>query len=265
VCASAFPQGGPGSDHSRTFGSVDLSAYSLSGGPFKIKGFDNVSGITFSSESKTLFVINDSPQMIIEIEPNGDVRRRIKLKGSDDPEGITYVRDNVFALVEEDSTEIFVFKIDEQTKKIDLTKIGGLRIESKRQGNTGIEGITYDSLNDRFFAVKEKNPKRIYELKLVQQKPRISYPWSAEDDGSGLKDLSDCYYDSKTRHLLVLSDESRCAVEYDLTGREISRLKLTSGQAGLKKDIPKPEGITMGEDGEIFICSEGNLLYRFSK
>jgi len=265
VSISGFSQDWPQSDHSHTFASVDLSAYSLSRGPFKIKGIDNASGITFSPESKTLFVVNDSPQTIIEIEQNGDVRRRIRLKGSDDPEGITFVRDNLFALVEEDSTQIFVIEIKKKTKKIDLAKIGGLRIERKRQGNTGLEGVAYDSLNDRFFAVKEKRPKRVYQIELVQKKHRISQPWSFSDKGSGLKDLPGCYYDIGTGHLLVLSDESRCLVEYDLTGREISRLKLTAGRAGLKKDIPKPEGVTMGENGEIFICSEGNLVYQFSK
>ena len=79
-----FTQNQTQSGRHPSVGSIDLSEYSLSGGPFKIKSIDNASGIAYSPESKTLFVINDSPQVIVEIEPDGKHRRRIKIKGSHD-------------------------------------------------------------------------------------------------------------------------------------------------------------------------------------
>ena len=80
-----------------------------------------------------------------------------------------------------------------------------------------------------------------------------------------MSDVSDIFYDDRTGHLLVLSDESKSVVECTVEGKEISRLSLKAGSAGLKDTIGQPEGITMDDEGNLFICSEPNVLYCFSR
>ena len=85
------------------------------------------------------------------------------------------------------------------------------------------------------------------------------------DAGIFVRDLSSLHYDSRTGHLLALSDESRLVVEVDAKGEPISSLSLLPGQQGLKDSAPQAEGITMDENGTLYLTSEPNLFYRFSK
>ncbi|MDO8948530.1 MAG: SdiA-regulated domain-containing protein [Desulfocapsaceae bacterium] len=62
-----------------------------------------------------------------------------------------------------------------------------------------------------------------------------------------LKDLSDDYYHSGSGNLLLLSDDSASVVEATANGKELGRLSLKeSGDSGLRKDVPKAEGINHG-------------------
>lgn len=80
-----------------------------------------------------------------------------------------------------------------------------------------------------------------------------------------LKDLSDIYYHPDSGNLLILSDESGCVVETTVDGKELGRLSLKKGgKSGLRKDIPRAEGITMDDRRVVFICSEPDLLFVFN-
>jgi uncharacterized protein YjiK len=80
---------------------------------------------------------------------------------------------------------------------------------------------------------------------------------------SGL-DLSEGYYDPRTGHLLLLSEQSNNVTELDQDGNFVSFRSLL-GLNDLKKTIPQAEGMTMDTSGELYIVSEPNLFYRFSK
>jgi uncharacterized protein YjiK len=54
-------------------------------------------------------------------------------------------------------------------------------------------------------------------------------------------------------------------VEATLGGEEIARLPLKAGTGGLRADVPQPEGIAIDDQGDLYICSEPNLLYIFCK
>ena len=81
-----------------------------------------------------------------------------------------------------------------------------------------------------------------------------------------MSDLAGIYYDTKTGHLLILSDESKCVVECTVDGKKmVSRMFLKEGSAGLTRTLKQPEGITMDDSGNLYICSEPNVLSVFSK
>ena len=84
-------------------------------------------------------------------------------------------------------------------------------------------------------------------------------------DQLDLRNLSALGVDPRTGHLLVLSADSHLLLELDEKGEQVSFMTLLGGFNGLKKTIPRAEGVTMDEDGTLYMVSEPNLFYRFEK
>ncbi len=254
---------------SSSVASRQLEKYKRVLGPVVIdKVENNASDLVFSSKTKTLFLVLNKPTVVMELQLTGAVKRSIELKDFDDTEGITWVGDNMFGVVEERKRNLVLVPIDASTSVVDYAQCEKFPVDPEDGQNTGIEGVGYDSSEQSFLIVKEKTPKRIYKLKRDSAKPggcEVTRPWDPEKDVMALKDLSGVYYDQGTKHWLLLSDESKCLVEVTLDGTEVSRLSLETGKSGLAESVPQPEGITMDEQGNIYICSEPNLFYVFSK
>ncbi len=234
--------------------------------PIKIDSIsENASGLTYNQLTKTLFLVVNRPTKIVELELNGETRRVINLNEFSDTEGIVYVGNNTYAVIEEDRYNICLFEINDDTTNIDYNSSSVMAIpDIYKEKNKGLEGISYDSVSKDFFIVKEMHDRKIYRLS-NKNKPDISFPWDIQKNSLNLKDLSGIYYHSILKNLLILSDESKSVVEATLKGVEISRLELTKNSTGLKKDIPQAEGITMDDNDTLYICSEPNLLYIFTK
>ena len=80
------------SDPMDTSDAASLGAYRALGQSLQIPGVtENSSGLTYSSKTKSLFVVIDSPASIVEFTPGGGKKRKINLRGFDGPEGITYI------------------------------------------------------------------------------------------------------------------------------------------------------------------------------
>jgi uncharacterized protein YjiK len=249
--------------------SLALNSYTLQTGPIRIKHVrDNASGLTFCPKTKSLFMVVDEPEIVIKLDLEGGVKRIIPLRGFQDVEGITHVKGGAYAVVEERRGLIWLVQINVETTSIEYSR--GVRLASvaKAPLNDGIEGISYDSGNGIFYGIKEINPRKIYSFRRSAAKSGtgvVTYPWDAEKRSLGLRDLSGIYYHAETGLLLILSDESKCVVACTTHGREMGRLFLRAGSAGLVRDIPKPEGIAMDDRGWLYILSEPNLLYVFSR
>ncbi len=250
---------------------VGLESYRLAREPVRIKGVgDNASGLAYSPVTKTLFVVLNSPTVVVELSLEGVPRRFIPLRGFSDTEGIAHVNGDAFVIAEEGRQTLVLVRIGPDTEAVDYASCRKIVLDPRSGGNQGIEGVACDPnpKKRRFFAVKEKGPRRIYRLVEVPEEgptPKVEQPWDIEKQSLGMRDLSDVYYHAPTGHLLILSHESYCAVECTVEGKEISRMSLDDGESGLEEGPPKPEGITMDAAGVLYICSEPNLLYVFSK
>jgi uncharacterized protein YjiK len=232
---------------------INLKDYKLVTGPKRIKGVTNdASGLTYSPKTKTLFLVINGTSEIFELTLEGKVKRRIRTRGFIDLEGIAHVAGDSFAVVEEGRGRLHRIRIDEKTTTI---RGGGkgVMIDSSHLGNKGIEGLAYDAKNGRFFAVKEKTPRRIYEISGAD----VTKPWDIQKTSLAMSDLSGIYYHQKTGHLLILSHESRCLVEATLDGKEVSRLPL--------RGMSQPEGVTMDDEGTIYVCSEPSIFAVYKK
>jgi uncharacterized protein YjiK len=251
---------------------VGLDKYRLAKGPTKIVELENASGLTYVAETKSLFMVLNRPCYVIELTLDGKLKRAILLSGFNDTEGIVHAGGSTFYVAEERRGIICRVSISRRTKRIDYAdrKVLKLHVEGDAD-NKGLEGLAYDSERRRLFSVKEKHPLKLYQVDApkdsVKKSGTIKFtnPWDLDKSRLGLKDVSAVHYHAASGHLLILSHESHCLVETTLDGTEVSRLSLTRGSAGLTDDVPQAEGITMDAAGNIYICSEPNLLYMFKK
>ncbi|EJI9259451.1 SdiA-regulated domain-containing protein [Salmonella enterica] len=86
---------------------------------------------------------------------------------------------------------------------------------------------------------------------------RLSLPWF-------LKDISGLHYDRKNRRLYVLSHESALVLVSDPEGGWWV-MPLRRGHSGLERDIPQAEGIASDGRNSLWIVSEPDRFYRFSR
>jgi uncharacterized protein YjiK len=176
-----------------------------------------------------LWIVSDRKNTIYQTDLEGNEISTIKMKIAD-MEGITFVDDSFLAIVKEVSREIIL--IDLEGNEISRTS---LQIDGNK--NSGLEGITYNPINEHFYILNEKDPVLLIEtdknLKEISRK-KIN----------NVKDLSGISYSQKDNCLWLLSDEDRKIIKASLQGEFISEYKI---------DVNQPEGIAIDD--------ENNLIY----
>ncbi len=231
---------------------------------------DDVSGLTYDPDRRSLFAVTNKKTEIIELSLTGDVLRRIPLTGAADPEAIEYISAGRYVITDERRQAVIALSINDKTERLDVQHNEQISIGIGRKGNRGFEGLAYDSVGGRLFVAKERDPLQIYEITGL---PFAGHPSSAlqiHDKPEytatlALRDLSGLHFDARTGHFLALSDESQRIVELDKAGKAISKMSLRAGKNGLKRKIPQAEGITMDDAGNLYVVSEPNLFYKFSR
>ncbi|AEF24241.1 SdiA-regulated domain-containing protein [Pseudomonas fulva] len=233
---------------------------------------EDVSALTYDPDRKSLFTVTNQNSRLIELSLEGEVLRQIELVGFGDAEAVEYVAPGHLVIADERPQRLVDVRIDDATTSVNAADGQQLSVTlDMGRANKGFEGLAYDLVGKRLFVAKERDPLRIYEVKGF---PNLdpSVPSSVQisenlkrDAAIFVRDLSSLHYDSRTGHLLALSDESRLVVELDQDGKPISSLSLLPGQHGLKKSVPQAEGITMDDQGVLYLTSEPNLFYVFKK
>ncbi|HSP89087.1 MAG TPA: SdiA-regulated domain-containing protein [Ignavibacteriaceae bacterium] len=175
-----------------------------------------------------LWIVSDRKNTIYQTDLEGNEISTIKMKIAD-MEGITFV-DNSLAIVKEVPREIIL--IDLEGNEISRTS---LQIDGSK--NSGLEGITYNPVNEHFYILNEKDPVLLIEtdknLKEISRK-KIN----------NVKDLSGISYSRKENCLWLLSDEDRKIIKASLQGEFIAEYKI---------DVNQAEGIAIDD--------ENNLIY----
>ena len=226
----------------------------------------NLSGLTYDPERRSLFAITNAPPEIIELSLSGDVMRRIPLSGVSDPEAIEYVGPGKFVLTDERRQALVHVRIDAGTRAIDGGRAPRLALGIGRNGNKGFEGLAFDAASGRLFVAKERDPQRIYEVRGFPYAATVDIAEDAARDAAlPGTDLAGLHFDAASGHLLALSEESRLLVEFATDGRPLSSLSLAAGRSGLQKAVPQAEGVTLDDQGRLYVVSEPNLFYRFTR
>ena len=221
----------------------------------------NLSGITYSPKTDTLFAITNSPRYIYELNKNGEFLREIELSGFKDTEDLTHIKDVIFAILDEKDDTFYIFNIYNHTTKILLDDyIKKFTYSVKNFENFGLEGITYDIKNDKFYIVNERNPKKVISIKGIMEETPIYIKIKNEisNNNSYLGDFSAVYFDNKKDELFILSDESSLLSKLDKFGNFIDFLDLYPSIN--IPQITSIEGMTRDNDGTIYIVGEPNLF-----
>ncbi|WP_339411493.1 SdiA-regulated domain-containing protein [Pseudomonas sp. EA_35y_Pfl2_R5] len=230
-----------------------------------LQGLDEVSGLTYSAASNTLFTVTGYDPQLIELSLDGQVMRRIDLHGFANPEGVEMLTDGRLAIIDERKHTLTTFKLDALTRSLEFADYPSFDLGFAGAGNNGFEGIAWDSRNKRVLLGKERAPLGLFSM-----------PFPGEDGAAGtlqplsserlfLRDISSLTYDARTGNSLVLSDESRLLLEVDGGGEPVSFISLATGMNGLRSGIKQAEGVTMDSAGNIYIVSEPNLFYVLRK
>jgi uncharacterized protein YjiK len=224
---------------------------------------DEASDLAYDPQTKTLFSVMGKNPFLVELTLQGDVLRKIPLVGWSNPEGLTVMGNGLLAIVDERDHLLSIVKVDADTRELDIANFPKYDLGPSKDQNKAFEAITWDSRNQRLL-LGEERPPALFTWKSDGQK-LIGEKQVLASDELDIRNLSALAIDPRTGHTLMLSADSHLLLELDEKGEQVSFMTLLRGFNGLKKTIPRAEGVTMDEAGNLYFVSEPNLFYRFEK
>lgn len=220
------------------------------------------SAITYNWDTKTLFVLGDEGEYVVEISNTGSQLSVMSLSGFEDTEGLTNVGNGRFVVTEERQRNAYLF---------DYTPGGTINRSSMAfvdlgspVGNIGIEGISFDPRDGTFITVKEKTPQEINRRIIDFDNGTVATTSIFNPNILGLLDLSDIQVLSTVpsllgtpieNNLLILSQESSRLLEVDLSGNILSSFDLSRLSSSA-------EGVTITPNRTIYIVDENGTRPR---
>lgn len=250
-----------------------LSAYCADIQAQPVPGVDrNLSGLTYNRETGTLFAVINRPAAIVELSVEGQTLSRWALEGPVDPEGITHVTGKSFVVVDEKENRLYQVNVPLTGASVLTAQALTPSRQLSTIRNLGMEGVSWDQRRGQLVVVQEKWPQRVIRYTGMQASQLELLPGASRSDweprgwhGLVTGDLSSVTVNEATSHWLMLSASSALVALYDEAGKLLDVMPLWQGHHGLKKKIPQGEGIATDLNGRIFVVSEPNLFYRFSR
>lgn len=232
---------------------------------------DNLSGLTYDPHRQILWAVTNSPTDLLALSLSGDVLAVYPLDGFHDVEAVTVLDENRLVVVEERKQSLVIVTIPEQVGPLSREAHPHLTLRLFSSDNNEFEGVTYDPANDRLYLVKERRPLRLYSITGLARSLAGDFTLDIEDITEPLRhrifatDLSSVAFDPRNGHLILLSDESKLLIELSESGEFVSFASLARGFSGLARGVPQAEGLTLDDQGHLYLVSEPNLFYRFEK
>ncbi len=250
---------------------LDLGRYEVAIEAKPLANYKNTSGLTFNQDTGTLFTVLNDISLIVELQRDGTPLREIKVHGTDDLEGIAHLEQDYYVVADEQESRLWLLQIKPETREISVSDANLLKFGIHERGNKNFEGIDWDSLHRRLIVVKERDPKYVMSVVGLYQPDghksnQIEVEYLKQYDRAlnwSLRDLSSVTYHEQSGHLFLLSDESRLLKQFDATGQAMGSLALWKGFHGLNHNVPQAEGVSIDDEGNIYIVSEPNLFYVF--
>ncbi|MFW6753637.1 SdiA-regulated domain-containing protein [Pseudomonas glycinae] len=225
---------------------------------------DEASDLSYNPQTKTLFSVMGKNPFLVELTLQGDVLRKMPLVGWSNPEGLTVMENGLMAIVDEREHLLSIVKVDAQTRELKRDDFPKYDLGPSKDQNKAFEAITWDARNQQLL-LGEERPPALFTWKSDGSQTLKGDKQKLDSDELDIRNLSALAIDPRTGHTLVLSADSHLLLELDEKGEQVSFMTLLGGFNGLKKTIPRAEGVTMDEAGSLYMVSEPNLFYRFEK
>ena len=201
---------------------------------------DETSDLAYNPVTGTLFTVTGKVPQLVELTRDGDVLRRIPLKGFSNPEGVAVLENGNVAVTDERRRSLSIFRLDPLTRELDVSQGDEFDLGFPDSGNKGFEGIAWDPAQGRLLLGKERTPE-MFSLASDGSRHLEGALRPLPGYGLGMRNLSALSVDPRTGHLLVLSAQSNLLLELDETGEPVSFISLLGGLNGLAKRIPVPK------------------------
>lgn len=250
---------------------VDLEAIPLAGIS------NNLSGLTYDPDRNILWAVTNGPNELLALSRDGQIQARYPLEDFHDVEAVSYAGRDQLVIAEErrQSLVLVPVPIDGNGLLGEHRFVRGrypsLALALGAQDNKGLEGVTYDLRGDRLFATRERDPRQLLQISGLRAsledglEPQVRDLSALVNDGVFATDLSSVVFDQRSGHLILLSDESKLLIEMTDQGKVVSFRSLATGFAGLRRGVPQAEGVTLDDEGNLYLVSEPNLFYRFTR
>ena len=225
---------------------------------------DEASDLSYNPQTKTLFSVMGKNPFLVELTLQGDVLRKMPLVGWSNPEGLTVMENGLMAIVDEREHLLSIVKVDAQTRELKRDDFPKYDLGPSKDQNKAFEAITWDARNQQLL-LGEERPPALFTWKSDGSQTLKGDKQKLDSDELDIRNLSALAIDPRTGHTLVLSADSHLLLELDEKGEQVSFMTLLGGFNGLKKTIPRAEGVTMDDSGTLYMVSEPNLFYRFEK
>lgn len=200
------------------------------------------SGLAVNSAGNALYTVSDHTAQVYKLSTVGNVIQAFSYQGND-LEGVSTFVGNKLLLAEERTKEIVEFDMTTGVYSKHMITY------ENNNGNSGLEGITYDKTSNTIFILNEKNPGKLLRL-------RTDFTVMAEYDLDFAMDYSGIFYESLTNTLWIVSDQNKTINQCTLTGELIKKYAISVTQA---------EGIAIANN-KIYVVSDAEeKLYVFKK
>jgi len=261
-----------------TANDINLCAYQATSGVISIGEIPaDLSGVTYNPLTNTLFMVtnkgpNDStdPTSIYETQTDGTVLRSILLNGFEDTEGIVHLGGTRFAVAEERRGNIAFFDIPPSTSNITIFRnnadIAPLEAAlGPWGGNNGLEGVSYNPATNTIYTVKEKSAIKYYAFPNPTSFPTTITTANTDEfcinnnidiNNNGFSDIAGTHHLGLTFNgntdVLLLGHEDKTLIQVDEACNTVAQFSLDF--------MNQPEGVTMDNNGNIYIVGEPNQL-----
>ena len=225
---------------------------------------DEASDLSYDPQSKTLFSVMGKNPFLVELTLQGDVLRKMPLVGWSNPEGVTVMGNGLLAIADEREHMLSIVKVDADTRELHRDNFPKYDLGPSKDQNKAFEAVAWDPRNQQLL-LGEERPPALFSWKSDGSQTLQGDKQKLINNELDIRNLSALAIDPRTGHTLVLSADSHLLLELDEKGEQVSFMTLLGGFNGLKKTIPRAEGVTMDEAGTLYMVSEPNLFYRFEK
>ncbi|SDV10062.1 SdiA-regulated domain-containing protein [Pseudomonas mucidolens] len=225
---------------------------------------DEASDLAYNPQTKTLFAVMGKNPFLVELNLQGDVLRKMPLVGWNNPEGVSVMENGVLAIVDERMHTLTLVKVDAGTRQLTFADFPTYDLGPSTDQNKAFEAVAWDPRNQQL-VLGEERPAALFTWKSDGSQALAGDKQKLPSSELDMRNLSALSVDPRTGHLLVLSADSHLLLELDEKGEQVSFMTLLGGFNGLKDTIPRAEGVTMDENGTLYMVSEPNLFYRFER